>query len=775
MAADKDNPFFLEAGLDVSELEKSVTKAEKFYQTFSKSMEDAVEGLESQEEQYKKTGEAAQESAQEQERASNKSKRVLADRFNIIKKIGGGIGGIFKREKMAVESLGISWSSLAALIGGATVVGLIGKVIKDWLEFDGILREVNVTMSSSPRLMREASANIQELTGYLNTSREELSSMMKTFGELHIIQGNTEEAAKAFRQLTLDTIHLSKSMDVSTDSVTGMFDKFTRIYKLPHHRLRNIAASMKFIQEQTSISGQELVSFGEGLEDILSRMLRVTGAGREQATVDLMAMAGVLKDMGVQPEKVSQMFGEAMKIHSEQGAQFLSLITEGTDKTAEQVRKMMQAGDFQTPLTLLIERIKKESPEWLEHNEEWLAETTGLTFAELRNIQQASSEGLRDIFERNRKEYLRGQKHAEEAAKRQHKLSKLWNDLKRVAERVWLSIGSVFVEVATQVSAKLVPAIESMVEKFRNWINSSEGVAAIEMWTRTLINLFGSLASWIGKKIPTALAAMGSFWDKYLKDKFAWLLTPQGGEAVKAWFSDALGSIKIMAKGIKEIAQVIFDVREALRTDEEKMTDYTTEQVNMLEKSRKSFEKHIAQRLKEGGKFEYAGIEMEATPGNIQTFMAKVAKKQTQDFIKGLNRYEATTGSELKAKRASLKRFGTELLAQQKRGFGPDFDFLQRFAPGARALSAKGEAITPGEGTGVFAAPPTVNTKIPPTTVKKPEVEVTVEKQSPLKVSVKTESATTERLLLGINDTLNRILVSNRGHASRVLLQQQQG
>jgi hypothetical protein len=107
---------------------------------------------------------------------------------------------------------------------------------------------------------------------------------------LKLIKGNTEAASKAFESLVTDTVNLSKSMNVSTDSVVGLYDQFTRVYGLPHNRLRNISASMKFIQETTSISGQELISFTQNLDGVLSRMINTSDTAKAEVTADMMAI-----------------------------------------------------------------------------------------------------------------------------------------------------------------------------------------------------------------------------------------------------------------------------------------------------------------------------------------------------------------------------------------------------------------------------------------------------------------------------------------------------
>lgn len=519
-----DSPFFASAELDTNPLKKALAQAEAYYNKFSRGVEKATDALEDQEAQAEKAGREAKDRASDEEKEQKK-------RVGWFK----GIRNLIDREKDALDDLGISWKSVRNLIGGVAAVGLIGKLTKDYLEFDKMMREVNVTLGQQPKLLEASRQSIQGLTGYLYMTREELVGVAKAMGEVRLVTEDMKGSSRIFRGMMLDTIHLSKAIDVSADSVVGMYDQFTRVYKLPHFKLRNISASMKFIQEATSISGQELMSFAQGLDDVVSRMIKTTGEGKSAATADMMAMAGVFKTAGIAPEKMSQLFGEAMKIHSSQGARFLAMITEDTEYSMQQVRSMLEAGDIQTPTQLLIRRMRKEGPEWLKINERWLTEVTGFTFNELSNIQQMSEQGLVDMMQRNRKEYEKGQAHAKAAMKRQHEMSRRWNDLKRILENIWLRLGKVVVQLLTSLQRLLFPVLMKGLKYLTDWSDwaaSPQGGKEISRWFKGMIEWFKQTWRWISVKLPAA---------------FDWLMDKI--QKVTDWWNSLSDTQKLMVAG----------------------------------------------------------------------------------------------------------------------------------------------------------------------------------------------------------------------------------
>jgi hypothetical protein len=204
---DRNSPLYFEADIDAENLKKSLGKSEKAYLGFAGSIDETVKSLDDQVTAQEQVAKQSKKVAEEEDRRSNKR----SSEHNQRKKHSGVMRGILRREKRSADSLGISLGTLGGLIGGATVLGLIGSAIKSYLAWDRQIRSLNTTMSGTPRLMRTAAAAVQGLTGYLDLSREELLQTAKSMGVIAVQLGNTRQAQKVFKGLFMDVIHLSKS------------------------------------------------------------------------------------------------------------------------------------------------------------------------------------------------------------------------------------------------------------------------------------------------------------------------------------------------------------------------------------------------------------------------------------------------------------------------------------------------------------------------------------------------------------------------------------
>jgi hypothetical protein len=583
MPADPNNPFLFEADLDTSKLKVATSRADKYYAMFSKSVTTIADKMQSAEDKitagFKKGLAAHKRRASD---AKNVIQRLFAFRQNKAKeekkdedeagkekkKQQGMLSKWFSGEKSALQEIGISWRNLKSMIGGAVLVGFIYKATTAFLDFDKSMREINTTFGDQPLLMAEANRSVTNYAGYLNATGEELIAINRALGEHHLIHGNTKKAAKQYRGLALDVIHLSKAMEVSGDSVVYMFSQFRRVYKLPHHRLRNIAASVKYIQEQTSITGDELMSFAQSLDDVLSRMTSVSRDAKGEVIADMMAMAGALKDMGVQPEKMATMFSESLKIHSQQGAQFLSFIVQGTGRSIAQVRQMIKEGNVETPLTMLIDRLKREGPEWLAQNEHWVTEATGATFAELTNLRASDEKTRKELFAKNRKAYKEGKRHEEAAMQRQARLSRVWATIKRTFENTMINIGEVISKVAERMIDPMTKIFERGTKYVTSFISTLDVAAAskaILKWFETFIGhlkatyvwIKESLVPWITKRLIPAFKWMGEkigevveWWDSLSNSTKNLMLGSTGMIILFGKFAGVLGGISSNVLGV---------------------------------------------------------------------------------------------------------------------------------------------------------------------------------------------------------------------------------
>lgn len=539
----KNNVWDLELDVDVDDLVKSLNHAEEAFNDYSKSAEEAEAALDDFILTNVKAGNEAREAldalTDEEKQVvvnSEKKKRAIKEEVEVSSKaekkqskILSGIRSHIDREKSALEELGISWGNLSALIGGAAFIGIIYKAAKDFMEFDSHIRSLNTSMGDTPKLAAAASGSIQGLTGYLGMTRDELVTINQQIGDLKLIKANTVGGQKALLGLTKDVIHLSKSMNVGTSSVIGLYDQFSRVYKLPHNKIRQLSASMKFLQETTSITGDEIMSFAEGLEDVLARMTGTSKGMKVQVTEDMMAAAAVFKDAGIKAESVQGLFSHALDRDSEQGAQWLAFITKNTGKTIEQMRQQISKGDVLTPMEMMIDQLKKVGPKALELNAKYYEEMTGMSYAEMVNMMQMDKDTLRSKIDANRKAAKDAELHKKRAEALEAPITAAWNRLKRMFEQAWLKFGKFIITIAEKASKFIIPMLEKVAiyfDQFIDWVTSPQGAKKINQW-------FTDAGKFIKDKFIPALKGIWEFLVKiaeYGKKAFEWFQGLSGTE-----------------------------------------------------------------------------------------------------------------------------------------------------------------------------------------------------------------------------------------------------
>ena len=528
-----DNPLYFEADVNFKPLDAALSKSEKNYIRMSKKVKIVSSALDDQAKHAKISGAAIKKAAKDAEEAET-------SKDDAVKK-GGVLSKLLNREAAKLKA--------AKLIGGATVVGLIGSAMSAFLEFDQAMREFNTTLGNSNRLMDASQSLVEDWTGILGLSRDELVQLGKQIGEVRLVTEGMKDSSLVFRGIAEDAIMLGKSMDVSSSSVVDMYDRFTRVYELPHHRLRGISAAMKHIQETTAISGEELVSFAKGLDDVLSRMLKTTGDTRANVTQDMMALAGVFKDIGIEPEAITGVFGRALKLDSEQGQQWLAFLSRNTQYGMDQLRTMIEKGDVTTPMELFIKQLKRDGPQALKWNEQYYTEMTGMSYDQLTKLMKVDEKSLGARIKQMRKVADEQALHRERAMALQHSLTRLWTEMKNSFAKLWRSIGEGVTAIVTKLAKFLIPVIirfTNRLEGWVAWVTSPAGGKVIEGFFKDVwIFLKGKLV-WLGSKIKNAII----WWEELTKSEKTTVKWVAGITAALIALSGPLGIIAKLVGGL---------------------------------------------------------------------------------------------------------------------------------------------------------------------------------------------------------------------------------
>lgn len=763
----QDNPFFFSADVDVDNLKNSLSKAEKMYLAMAAGMSKMVEGLEDLSKKEEEAGKKSKKQAGDEEKRSNKRSFFARARGKMSK----GFLGILKREKGAADGLGISLKSLGGLIGGATIIGLIGKAVSSYLKFYTQIAQLNTTLSGTPRLMNVAAGAVQGLTGYLNLGRDELVQVAKSLNVVALEVDKLPGSRKIFRGIFMDTIHLAKSMDVSSQSVADLYTTFLRVYKLPHHSLRGIAASMKFIQEQTGISGEELLSFGKSLDKILAQMIGVSGKGKAKVTQDLMAMAGVLKKAGVDPKEILGVMQQATDITNEQGQKFLAFISEGTGKTAEDIRQMILKGKVLDVAGMLGERLKKVGKRTLVDYQRFYGEQTGVGIASMLRMRNISTKQLKAFAKAADEQAKKRALHTKRAQALQHSLLTAWNALKRAFEKLWLAIGKRLTEFIARVSGPVIKAITGWV----NWITSPQGGQAIEDWFGRVVQGAKNVWKWIKAKVVPIF--------QWLGEKIAWVWKKWDGlsATTKKWLLIGGGLLLLFGKFVPLIAvmgskvAIVVAGLTALYVGAKKVADWIDkEQTKRIKATSqaKVTSSSITQAMGAGkaGRMGFVKGEMfgkEAKAGKtLVTPGGKVNVKELQR--RAMELIPTPMGWDLMPdalKRKFVLQPRAALVEQWRQGLNAVLG--QTDMKAIRASRARDLALLKGGARGVAAKKPVAAKPATPVSAVKAKVGVAVpptpavEPPAPPVITVKADSKTRNMLLAEIREILKGMQQQN--------------
>lgn len=502
MAEDTHNPLSLEIEvLGNDNLTKSLAKSEAAYIKAEKAIHKTVAALKDESNESKETAKNKRKETKSREDEHTKVTgwaRVKAALFgkhskkeeDDVKKRGGlskFITGFYHREKEAADEAGISFSSIAGLIGGGAILGAVYKSAEAFLEWDNSLGEIRTTLSTVPGVMTDAGMGIRELAADTGISREAIIEATKAIGDLNLSGSRLDVTSEEFQTLRKEIVEFGSAMGMSSDSVGELYHDLHSLYNLPHQRIRELSRSMKYLQENTSMTGQEVASFVENMKDLTARVVGDPDK-RADAIRDFSAIAASLKDQGVDAKNFPSLFEEALKIDSEQGRTWLAFIEGQTGVGMDKIKNMIKSGDMTTPMELFVKATKTLAPEAIEQFEP-LFKTMGLGAPEILRLRNVNETSLRDMVNRA-KAAEHDQSIIQRAAEaRQNKLTQSWARIKLIAEDLWLSLGQ---------------AVTEGLVKHLQWFTTPEGKEATAGWIEkarllggALVDTFMGLVGWI--------------------------------------------------------------------------------------------------------------------------------------------------------------------------------------------------------------------------------------------------------------------------------------
>ncbi len=486
MAIDKNNPLGLDIEVEGEDnLKKALSKSEKAYLAMSKAILKVADGLR----------EDTKESKENEEEHTKDSKKTKKERGKLSK----SLLGFLSREKEAAADAGFSFKALTGFIGGGALIGAVVGATRSFVSWDNQLGELRSTIDDLPGEISATGDQIRVMSAELGISRQELIETTKQMADLGLAGGKI--SSKEFIDLRKTTVELAQGMGIASGSVVDLMDTLSRTYNLPHHRLRGIATSMKFIQESTGMTGDEIISFAKSLDEIQARM---TGGGEARADMirDFGAVAGALKKAGVDASGLPKLFAEALDPESNKGAEFLGFLQDHTGKAMEDIRKQLQAGDVAGITELFIESLGKVGPDELIRFGSFYRDMTDMSTPDLLRLGKITKKTFRDTVEAVRKSEHDQKLLFESAAARQSKLTKSWARFKLFFEDLWLGLGEVVATVAASWVDDLKFLRDQGLAHLQNaleWFRSSEGKEATQRWMERAKELAKDLGVWVVK------------------------------------------------------------------------------------------------------------------------------------------------------------------------------------------------------------------------------------------------------------------------------------
>lgn len=408
-----------------------------------------------------------------------------------------GLGKLGSAAQYVVKEIGGVVSSLSGfssvLVGGALIGGIVG-LIKYYNDYASAVADLNAVQFINQRAISESAKVMQGFGRELGYSREELAAVTAQGLELGIFSKNTKQAAANFKEWTKQTILLSKATGLATSTVGDMGFQLGEIYGLGYRPLRNIGAAFKYVADMSSISADELATFTKGLEPVLLALPGLSKKAKVSLTTDMMALAGIFSDVGLESSKLTDMFGTMAK--RIEGADMRSAFGQLIGKTEADVLKSIRSGKIANLVKQFSVAMNKVSdPDQLEMISQAYGETLGLNFIDLTKWRRLGGEGGR-VFDETMARVTKAAKEAkiqqEAAEARMTRISKAMNIMKLAFEDFFLMLGERFTKGAEAPLERLANGLR----RFAKWLQKeSQPGGAVDQFITRMVSGFKEIRS----------------------------------------------------------------------------------------------------------------------------------------------------------------------------------------------------------------------------------------------------------------------------------------
>jgi hypothetical protein len=540
MAIDPKKPFSYKVEIDgLDKLGKGLSRSEAHYYSLSKSLGKVSESVKDTDSKFTKFAHGVKVAAQA---TYNFAKDAVTH----------------------AKPLVWAWTKVTSLFGAFSIVGIITKSIHAFLDFDKVLRGLNVTLYGNGKAMGVSAGLLHQYRGMWGMTREEIADTIKQITELKVFD-NTQKGATNLKLWTKEVILLSKATDTSTGELNDMYFSVNKLGRVPIEKFKNIGSAFSYIQKQTALSGSELAAYVKSLDQIFIRLPITSKETRTKMTVELMALGGVIKDAMGDPQAMMGTFSKMMHLGSKEGEAALAELSALGGRSMDSLFTSLRSGDVVGVYKEMALALKGVSREERQLFSEQFSERLGISYEQMEAMVRSVEKGGKAFdaeIDKARRASDAQNKHHSAAQARQNQLLVMWNKLKNAFEDLFIKFGEGLTRAATTLLKTAMPHIEKalnwLTEKI-NWLNSPEGKDWIDSWCNKLIEVTSKAASFLLEKVINPIV-------QGVTDLINWWGKLSGTEKTIVKWAAVIG-VAIAALGIKltVIAAAIYGVYKAYR------------------------------------------------------------------------------------------------------------------------------------------------------------------------------------------------------------------
>ena len=256
-------------------------------------------------------------------------RKAMHRHTGLLMKTGRGLSAAAIKTQAMTDALG---GMLGVTITAAAILGSLVKAARD---FDAVLVDIRRQI----RLTRAETEMWQESIFTMST---ELRASALDIGKVYQIAARAQiRAREDVERFTRSVFMMSQVTGASEQSIADLQVMMYRTFNLGMRDIEGINSSILTVVQSSSLLTEEMQGVFEATKDYVLLLSRDT---RRVALPAIAAMAGALKDMGLQPEGIMRSLGKMMNEFSVEGQRTAAIMSGFLGVSVSEIRKDLEAG-----------------------------------------------------------------------------------------------------------------------------------------------------------------------------------------------------------------------------------------------------------------------------------------------------------------------------------------------------------------------------------------------------------------------------------------------